>query len=155
MAGETARQWRRRTSSSWNPPSRPSGRKRAKRTDELSRKRDAADSNEPRTRGEALTMAWRVLTDTFVNSILTQTTLKQRYMQYKGKAPKSFQSAVGGLTKPGKIGEVALRARQLLNWANKIAGFRETSERNKNESITKQEGSPCAQEDATAPGGTT
>ena len=32
---------------------------------------------------------------------------------------------MGGFTKPGKIGEVALQVRQLQNWANKIAGFRE------------------------------
>ena len=37
-----------------------------------------------RTRGEALTRACGVITDAFVNSMLTQTTLKPRYTQYKG-----------------------------------------------------------------------
>ena len=32
---------------------------------------------------------------------------------------------MGGFTKPGKISEVALQVRQLQNWANKIAGFRD------------------------------
>ena len=61
------------------PPSRPGGRKRAKDVDEPSLKREAADR-------------WRVITDTFVDSMLTQTTMKPRCMQHNGTAPKFFQS---------------------------------------------------------------
>ena len=82
-------------------------------------------SNQPRSKSEAMSRAWRVITDTLVRSMLTQTTRKPKYMQYKGKAPKFFQTTVGGFTKPGKIGEVALQVRQLQNWAKKIAGFRD------------------------------
>ena len=60
-----------------------------------------------------------------VSSMLTQTTRKPKYMQCKGKAPKFFQTTVGGFTKPGKIGEVELQVRQPQNRANKIAGFRD------------------------------
>ena len=62
---------------------------------------------------------------TFVCSMLTQTTLKPRYMQYKGKAPKFLQATVGGLTKTRKNGVVALHVRPLQNWGSKIAGFRD------------------------------
>ena len=41
-------------------------------------------------------------------------------MRYNGKTPEFFQATVGGFTKPGKIGEVALQVRQLQTWANKI-----------------------------------
>ena len=88
---------------------------------------EARSNNQPRSKSEAMSRAWRVITDTFGSSMLTQTTRKPKYkyMQYKGKAPKFFQTTVGGFTKPGKIGEVALHVRQLQNWANKIAGFRD------------------------------
>ena len=86
---------------------------------------EARNSNQPRIRSEALGEAWRVIIDTFVSLMLTQTTLKLRHMQYKGKTPKLYQATVGGLTRPGKIGEVALDVRQLQNWANKIAGFKD------------------------------
>ena len=66
--------------------------------------------------------AWRVITDAIVQSMLIQTAQKPKYMQHKGKTPKFFQTTVGGFTKPGKIGEVALQVRQLQNWGNKIAG---------------------------------
>ena len=82
---------------------------------------EARSSNQPWSKTEAMSRAWRVITDTFVSSVLTQTT----YMQYKGKAPKFFQTTVGGFTKPGKIGEVVVQVRQLQNWASKIAGFRD------------------------------
>ena len=86
---------------------------------------EVRNSNQPRIRSEALSEAWRVITDTFVSSMLTQTTLKPRYMQYKGKTQKFYQTKVGGLTKPEKIGEVALHVRKLQNWAKRIAGFRD------------------------------
>ena len=66
--------------------------------------------------------SWRALTDTLVSSMLIQTTLMPRYMQNEKQTPKFFQSTMTLLTKPGKIGEVALRVRILQNWANKIAG---------------------------------
>ena len=86
---------------------------------------EARSSNQPRSKSEAMSRAWRVITDTFVSSMLTQATQKPKYVQCKGKASKFFQSTVGGITKPGKIGEVALQVRQLQNWANMIAGFRD------------------------------
>ena len=61
---------------------------------------EAKSSDHPRSRSEALSEAWRIITNTFVNSMRVQTTLKQRYMQYKGKAPKFYQTTVGGMTKP-------------------------------------------------------
>ena len=61
--------------------------------------------------------------------MLIQTAQKPKHMQHKGKTPKFFQATVGGFTKPGGIGEVALQMRQLQNWANKIAGFRDSTER--------------------------
>ena len=99
-----------------------------------------------------MSRAWRVIANTFVSSMLTQTTWKPMYMQYKGKAPKFFQATVGGFTKPGKIGEVAFQVRQLQNWANKIAGFRD--EWKKEERANHQEEElQCAQEDVTGPDG--
>ena len=86
---------------------------------------EARNSNQPRNKSEAMSRGWRVITNTFVSSMLTQTTKKPKHMQYKGKAPKFFQTTVGGFTKPGKIGGVALQVRQLQNWAKKVAGFRD------------------------------
>ena len=75
-----------------------------------------------------MSKVWRVITDAFVQSMLIQTAQQWKYMQHMGKTPKFFQATVGGFTKPGKIGEVALQVRQLQNWANKIAGFRDEVE---------------------------
>ena len=55
-----------------------------------------------------MSKAWRVITDASVQSMLIQTAQKPKYVQSKGKTPKFFQATVGGFTKPGKIGEVAL-----------------------------------------------
>ena len=63
---------------------------------------EVKNSNQPRSRSEALSEAWRIITNAFVSSMLAQTTLLPNYMQYKGKSPKFFQATVGGLTKPGK-----------------------------------------------------
>ena len=58
-----------------------------------------------------MSKAWRVITDAFVQSILIQTAQKPKYMQHTGKTPKFFQATVGGVSKRGKIGEVALQVR--------------------------------------------
>ena len=86
---------------------------------------EARNSNQRRRKCEAMSKAWRVMTDAFVQSMLVQTAQKPKYVQHKDKSPKFFQATVGGFTKPGKIGEVAFQVRQLKNWANKIAGFRD------------------------------
>ena len=57
-------------------------------------------------KSDAMSKAWRVIAAAFVQSMLIQTA--QKIVQYKGKTPKFFQATVGGFTKPGKIGEVAL-----------------------------------------------
>ena len=43
----------------------------------------------------------------------------------QGQSSEVLPCHSGWLHKPGKIGEVALQVRQLQNWANKIAGFRD------------------------------
>ena len=48
------------------------------------------------------------------------------------------QSRHVDFAQPGKIGEVALQVRQLQNWANKIAGFRD--EWKKEERANQQSG---------------
>ena len=54
---------------------------------------EARSSNQPQNKSEAMSIAWRVITNTFVSSMLTQTTRKPKYMQY-AKPPKFFQTAV-------------------------------------------------------------
>ena len=99
---------------------------------------EARNSNQRRRKSKAMSKAWRVITDAFVQSMLIQTAQKPKYMQHKGKTPKLFQATVGGFTKPGKIAEVALQVRQLQHWANKIAGFR--NEWKKEERANQQSG---------------
>ena len=64
---------------------------------------EARNSNQRRRKSEAMSKAWRVITDAFVLSMLIQTAQKPKYMQYKVKTPKFFQTTVGGFTKPGKM----------------------------------------------------
>ena len=99
---------------------------------------EARSSNQRRRKSEAMSKAWRVITGAFVQSMLIYTPQKPEYVQYKGKTPKFFQTTVGGFTKPGKIGKVALQVRQLQNWANKIAGCRD--EWKKEERANQQSG---------------
>ena len=47
---------------------------------------ESMSSNQPRSKSEAMSRAWRVITDTLVSSMLTQTTRKPKYMQYKGSS---------------------------------------------------------------------
>ena len=75
-----------------------------------------------------------------------------KYVKYKGKAPKFFQTTVGGFTKPGKIGEVELQVRQLQNWANKIAGFRDDWKKEERANHQGEE-LQCVQEGVTKPDG--
>ena len=51
---------------------------------------------------------------------------------------RNSSGPVGGFTKPGKIGEVALQVRQLQNCANKITGYRD--EWKKEERANQQSG---------------
>ena len=88
---------------------------------------EARSSNQRRRKSEAMSNAWRVITDAFAQSMLIQTTQKPKYMQHQGKTLKFFQATVVGFTKPGKIGEVALQVRQLLSWANKMMNGRKRS----------------------------
>ena len=74
--------------------------------------------------------AWRVITDAIVQSMLIQTTQKPKYMQHTAKTPKFFKATVGDFTNP--------QVRQLQNWANKIAGFRD--EWKKEERANQQSG---------------
>ena len=100
---------------------------------------EARNSNQRRRKSEAMSKAWRVITDGIVQSMLIHKGQTPKKVQYKGKTPKFFQATVGGFTKTGKIVEVALQARQLQNWANKIAGFRD--EWKKEERVNHQSGS--------------
>ena len=79
---------------------------------------EARSSNQRTRKSKAMSKAWRVITDAFVQSMLIKTAQKPKYMQYKGKALRFFQATEGGFTKPGKIGEVALQVRQLQNWVH-------------------------------------
>ena len=99
---------------------------------------EARNSNQRRRKSDAMSKAWRVIMDAFVQSMLIQTAQIPKYVQDKGKTTKFFQAMVGGFTKPGKIGEVALQVRQLQNWANKIARFRD--EWKKEERANQQSG---------------
>ena len=104
---------------------------------------EARNSNQRRRKGEAMSKAWQVITDSSEN----------RNMCNKGKTSKFFQVTAGGFTKPGKIGEVALQVRQLQKWANKIAGFRD--EWRKEERANQQSGriAQNTPEDVTGPDG--
>ena len=73
-----------------------------------------------------------------MQSMLIQTAQKPKYVQYKGKAPKILPGHSRRLHQTRKIGEVALQVRQLQNWANKIAGFRD--EWKKEERANQQSG---------------
>ena len=88
---------------------------------------EARAATSERRESEAMSKAWRVITDAFAQSMLIQTTQKPKYMQHQGRTLKFFQATVGGFTKPGKIGEVALQVRQLQSWADKMMNGRKKS----------------------------
>ena len=68
---------------------------------------------------EVMTRASRVLSGTFIESMLVQMTQK------KGRGPTFYQSTLVDPTKPGKVGAVALQVGQLQYWTNKVVGFRQ------------------------------
>ena len=52
---------------------------------------DARNSNQRRRKSEAMSKAWRVITDAFAQSMLIQTAQKPKYMRHKVKTPKFLQ----------------------------------------------------------------